>query len=178
MKLQTKQKKLYVIKGKQQTGPLDEQSVFQAIQNRTYSSEDLAWHAGMKDWQPLHKIYPSVHFPPPPFFQGTSVPSVPSVPAPPSPPVTDKKNLGDGLGRRMLLPVGRSPWAVAAGYLGIFSVYPWFAPIAILISIIAIIHVRNSKSSDHPKYGMGRAVFGLVMGCLGAIFWISRLWSI
>ena len=166
MKLQTKQKKLYVIKGKQQTGPLDEQSVFQAIQNRTYSSEDLAWHAGMKDWQPLHKIYPSVHFPPPPFIE------------PPSPPVADKKNLGDGLGMRMLLPVGRSPWAVAAGYLGIFSVYPPVAPIAILISIIAIIHVRNSKSSDHPKYGMGRAVFGLVMGCLGAIFWISRLGTV
>jgi len=64
---------------------------------------------------------------------------------------------------RILLPVGRSGWAIAAGYLGLFSMVLVFAPFAILCSIIAI---RDLKM--HPKKcGMGRAIFGLVMGVLG-----------
>lgn len=63
----------------------------------------------------------------------------------------------------MLIPVGRSGWAIAAGYLGLFSVLLIFAPISIVISIIAILDIRK-----HPeKHGMGRAIFGLAMGFLG-----------
>ena len=63
----------------------------------------------------------------------------------------------------MLLPVGRSAWAIAAGYLGLFAVLLLPAPIALIISIVAI---RDLKR--HPdKHGLGRAIFGLVMGGLG-----------
>lgn len=67
----------------------------------------------------------------------------------------------------MLLPVGRSGWAIAAGYLGLFSLIILPAPIALIVSIVAIRDIRQSRTWDHPKHGMGRAIFGLVMGILG-----------
>jgi hypothetical protein len=65
---------------------------------------------------------------------------------------------------RVLLPVGRSGWAIAAGYLGLFSLLFAPAPIAVVVSLIAIWHLRRNPA----KRGMGRAVFGLVMGLLGS----------
>src|SRR5881394_2072091 len=41
---------------------------------------------------------------------------------------------------RWVLPVGTSFWAIAAGYLGLFSLLCFPAPIAILFSLIAIWH--------------------------------------
>lgn len=76
-----------------------------------------------------------------------------------------RRDSADDPAMRMMLPVGRSLWAIAAGYLGLFSFVFFPAPIALIVSIIAIIHLRNN-----PKlYGMGRAVFGLVMGIVGTI---------
>ena len=64
---------------------------------------------------------------------------------------------------RMLLPVGRSGWAIAAGYAGLFSLILLPAPLALLLGIIAITDIKK-----HPdKHGMGRAIFGVVMGSLG-----------
>jgi hypothetical protein len=60
----------------------------------------------------------------------------------------------------MALPVGRSPWAIAAGYVGLFSVLLVPAPLAVLLGIVAIVDIRR-----HPKkHGMGRAIFAVVMG--------------
>jgi len=70
---------------------------------------------------------------------------------------------------RLLLPVGRSTWAIAAGYLGLFSIGMIPAPISIIISIIAIRDIRRSKLTTKVKHGMGRAIFGLVMGILGTL---------
>ena len=39
-------------------------------------------------------------------------------------------DLGDDAAMRMLLPVGRSGWAIAAGYLGLFSLIVLPAPYA------------------------------------------------
>jgi predicted acyltransferase len=64
---------------------------------------------------------------------------------------------------RMLLPVGRSGYAIAAGYLGLFSLLIVPAPFAVLFGILAIRHIRRNST----KHGMGRAVFGVVMGVLG-----------
>jgi len=74
-------------------------------------------------------------------------------------------NLGDEFAMRMLLPVGRSWLAIVAGYLGLFSLICFPAPIALVFGILAIRDIRK-----HPeKHGMGRAIFGLVMGALGTI---------
>src|SRR6266404_5143516 len=77
----------------------------------------------------------------------------------------DEPSIGDDPGMRMLLPVGRSIWAIVAGYLGLFSLLCFPAPFAILIGIIAIIDIKKNPE----KHGMGRAIFGIVMGTL-AIF--------
>jgi hypothetical protein len=63
---------------------------------------------------------------------------------------------------RMILPVDRSGYAIAAGYLGLFSVLFVFAPFAILFGVLAL-----SDLKKHPeKLGKGRAIFGIVMGVI------------
>lgn len=63
---------------------------------------------------------------------------------------------------RMLLPVGRSGYAIAAGYLGLVSVLVIPAPLAVIFGILAI---RDIKYNPH-KHGMGRAIFGIIMGAI------------
>ena len=86
----------------------------------------------------------------------------PELPRPPP-----QQKLGDDAGVRMLLPVGRSGWAIAAGYLGLFGLVILPAPLALVVSVIAIWDIRRSRGSESLKHGMGRAVFGLVVGVLG-----------
>jgi len=77
--------------------------------------------------------------------------------APAMAPATD---LGQDAGMRLLLPVGRSMLAIVAGYLGLISVLVLPAPFALIVGVLAIKDIRR-----HPeKHGMGRAIFGVVMG--------------
>jgi ABC-type branched-subunit amino acid transport system permease subunit len=66
----------------------------------------------------------------------------------------------------MLLPVGRSGWAIVAGYMGMLSILGVFAPIAVISGIIAIKQINKSAHTPNPKYGLGRAYFGLILGGL------------
>jgi hypothetical protein len=79
-------------------------------------------------------------------------------------------DIGDNAAIRMLLPVGRSGLAIAAGYAGLFAFLVVPAPLALLLGILA---VRDLKK--HPKkHGMGRAVFGIAIGALGTalLLWL------
>lgn len=91
------------------------------------------------------------------------------VPPPIPRPQSNQVRIGDDAGMRFLIPVGRSAWAIAAGYLGLFSMIGFPAPLAVIISIIAIRDIRRSKNSQQVKHGMGRAIFGLVMGIGGSL---------
>ena len=87
---------------------------------------------------------------------------------------------------RMLIPVDRSIWAVAAGYLalltvsfailgvmlslsysgghlGIFSVLRFFAPFTLMTGIMALRDIKNNPG----KIGNGRAWFGIIAGVSG-----------
>ena len=64
------------------------------------------------------------------------------------------------IGERILLPVGRSGLAIAAGYCGLFALIPCFAPIALIVSIMAAVQLKKNPE----LYGWGRTVFGLVTG--------------
>jgi hypothetical protein len=66
---------------------------------------------------------------------------------------------------RMVLPVGRSGYAIAAGYLGLFSVLLIFAPFALIFGILAVRDIKKNKD----KHGMGRAIFGIIMGSIFSI---------
>jgi hypothetical protein len=68
---------------------------------------------------------------------------------------------------RMLMPVGRPASSIAAGYLGLFSLLPFFGLIAILVSLIAL---RTLKRNPHLS-GRGRAYFGLIMGILTTLLY-------
>lgn len=74
---------------------------------------------------------------------------------------------------RMLLPVGRSTWAIIAGYLGLFGLVIVPAPLALIASILAIRDIQKSKKTGQRKHGMGRAIFGLVVGIAGTLILIA-----
>lgn len=80
-------------------------------------------------------------------------------------------NLGDNAAIRMILPVGRSGYAIAAGYAGLFAVLCFPAPIALVLGILAVRDIRRHSE----KHGMGRAIFGLVMGILFTILLLIML---
>jgi hypothetical protein len=71
-------------------------------------------------------------------------------------------DMGQDPGMRMLLPVGLTGWAIASGYLGLISVLLIPAPFAILTGILAIRTIRRNPK----KHGMGRAIFGIIMGTI------------
>jgi hypothetical protein len=143
----------YLAQNGQQTGPFEDAHVEGWLAEGRCSPNDLAWREGMAEWVPLHALFPGV---------GRTVSVGP-------PPLPVEKHLGDDLGTRMLLPVGRSGWAIAAGYFGLFSLIILPAPLALFSGIMAIRDIRKSRDDPHPKHGMGRAVFGLVMGVIGTI---------
>jgi len=63
---------------------------------------------------------------------------------------------------RLLTPAGRPASAIAAGYLGLFSVLPFFGILAIIVSLKAL----KTLKQNPELLGRGRARFGLVMGIL------------
>ena len=75
------------------------------------------------------------------------------------------------LGMRMLLPVGRSGFAIAAGYLGLCAFIPFCGPLALLFAVLAIFDLRKHRE----KTGWGRIITGLVLGLPCTVFY---LWSL
>jgi hypothetical protein len=72
---------------------------------------------------------------------------------------------------RWIVPVGRSGWAIAAGYLGLLAVLVLPAPLAVVSGFVAVWDIQS-----HPgRLGMGRAVFGIVMGGLFSLFFFLPL---
>jgi hypothetical protein len=95
----------------------------------------------MADWQPLATLFPPSHGAPPP------------VPTPVDPALS------------MVIPINRSGWAIAAGYLALVSVLCVPAPLALFCGIMAL---RDLKRQPHLQ-GAGRAWFGVIMGSLGTV---------
>lgn len=97
---------------------------------------------------------------------------------------------------RFSFPVGRSSWAVAAGYTGLFAMFcmPVIAdayerlsgsvvifailclpaPLAIALGTAAVVDLRRNPN----LHGWGRAVFGLVMGVTFTIVEIAAIASL
>lgn len=98
---------------------------------------DLFWQPGMVAAAPAHSLAPFNQYLPSP-------------------------RLGDDAAMRWLLPVGRSPWAIAAGYLGLLSVLIVVGPLALGAGLLALRQMKRN-----PRlHGKGRAWFGIVAGSL------------
>ena len=69
----------------------------------------------------------------------------------------------------VLLPVGRSGWAIAAGYLGLFSILLLPGPFAIWCGMVALKRIDASQQSARPLHGRGRAIFGIIAGMFGTL---------
>lgn len=67
-----------------------------------------------------------------------------------------------------LAPVGRSGFAIAAGYLALFSVTIIAAPFALLFGILALRDIKKNVW----KRGKGRAWFGIIMGAIFSVIGI------
>jgi hypothetical protein len=136
-------------RSEQQFGPLSHDAIIAAARAGTIQPDDLVWAEGWNTWRAAHVV--------PGLF-----PSIPRVPS---------KALGDDAGMRMLLPVGRSFWAIASGYFGLFSILLIFAPFALITGILAVLDIKKNPE----KFGMGRAVFGIVMGALFSLLLLMVL---
>ena len=67
----------------------------------------------------------------------------------------------------LLLPAGRPYSAIAAGYLALFSLCPFFGlPFGIAAIITGVIAMRKLKANPE-LVGRGRAWFGLIAGSIG-----------
>jgi len=78
----------------------------------------------------------------------------------PKNPVTTAQVDNQALG--WVVPIYTSPWAIFAGYAGLFAVTVFLAPIALILGIIALWHIRAN-----PKLGgRGRAIFAIIMGTI------------
>lgn len=82
-------------------------------------------------------------------------------------PVYEPKSIEEDPFMRSVMPIGRSGWAIAAGYLGLFSVLPGFGVFSILCSALAFRDIKRNPK----KIGKGRAIFGMIMGILGTVVW-------
>lgn len=145
-------KHIHITQNGVQIGSFSETEVRSMAASGKLQQGDLYWTDGMESWRPLSEWFARPSNVPPPLYHG---------PAP--------TRMEDSAGMRMLMPMGRSVWAIAAGYLGLFSLVVLPAPLALIVSIIAILDIQKSKGTEKRKYGMGRAIFGLIMGILGTV---------
>jgi hypothetical protein len=153
----------YYLRGGAQLGPVSWEDLVKAARTGNLAPGDLVWTEGMAQWQPAASIPGLIaQQPVPPPMYGT--PPVPPGYAPARAPVRPP-SMSDDPAMRMLLPVGRSGWAIAAGYLGLLSLLGIFGPPALICGILALRDIRQ-----HPeKHGLGRAWFGIVLGSLGSL---------
>ncbi len=94
-------------------------------------------------------------------FQATMVPSGP--------------RLEDNAAVRMIVPLGQSPLAIIAGYVGLISLFVCFlGPVAIVIGALAIRQIRK-----HPHmHGTYRAIIGIVLGLISSVGLIAVIASL
>jgi hypothetical protein len=135
-----------------QHGPVSWEGLLAAAASGRVRPADMIWHDGLPAWQPAATI-PGL-FAQPPGSPGGHPAAGPHLP------YEAPRNNDAAL--KWVVPIGRSGWAIAAGYLGLFSVIAIGAPFAILTGILALNDIKK-----HPERGgKGRAIFGIAMGVI------------
>ena len=122
----------YASNGVQQ-GPVNWAALVAMASSGRLKPTDLVWQEGFPAWQQVGSI-PNLKF---------------------ANPTSDAE-------LKWLIPVGRSGWAIAAGYFGLFSVIGLGAPLALIAGIVALRDIKRNPGLG----GKGRAIFGVVMGAI------------
>ena len=142
--------------GQDSVGPIDERALIQMAATGHLYFESYVWTDGMPSWTRLGEVEA---------FSGVARPAPPD----------QRPEVPDGFTRR-LLPVDRSGWAAAAGYLGLLSVLVIPAPLALAVGLVGIRDIRHSEERTGRRMsGMKSAVFGIAAG---AVFTCVLVWGI
>ena len=151
----------------EQRGPVTLEALRAMLAGGQVMWTEMVWSAGMASWSPASAV-PDLRPPSASPLSGAAAAPPPLPPQPINyagpPPPGERRDIGEDAGMRMLIPVGRSPWAILAGYLGLLSPLLIFAPFALIVSIMAMRDIKRRNT-----HGMGRAVFGVIMGGLFTI---------
>lgn len=138
--------------------PMTLAEVRKMVSEGRISPETPAIEPPSQEWQPVHRLIGS------PQGQGFRQPSDSDYPW------QQKPQPGKFGAMDLVAPLRADPWAVLAGYLGLFSFILIAAPFSLAVAIIALKSLKK-----HPeRTGKGRAWFGLVMGVLGTplLIWL------
>jgi hypothetical protein len=65
-----------------------------------------------------------------------------------------------------LLPIGRSGWAIVAGYLGLLSCIPLVGLVFAIAAIVTGFLALRDCQRNPELGGRGRAMFGIIVGSL------------
>ncbi|MFN7962311.1 MAG: GYF domain-containing protein [Thermoanaerobaculia bacterium] len=135
--------------GDQQVGPLTLDELVGWARAGRLRMTDLVWTPGMPQWKPAGQVPQLV-----PLLRAGA------------PPPAAKTSLADDRVARMVIPVGRSPLSIVAGYMGLLSPLVLPAPLAVLFGIMALRDIKKNPN----LLGKGRAIFALIMGGLVILF--------
>lgn len=130
------EQKWYYELGPQRVGPMAWDDFVQRARGGAFGPSSRVWCEGWTDWVPAAQV-PAL-FPP------------------------QSGHAEHDAATRALVPVGRAPSAIAAGYLGLLAPTLIAAPFAVLFGVIAL----RTLKRDPSLHGAGRAWFGIVMGTL------------
>lgn len=144
---------LYVTIAGQKYGPYTKSELRKYIQEDRVTNTSHLWFEGLSGWTPISQFPEFAAY----LLPGWSGPAYDGK--------TEEKKASAGVG--LLAPIGRSGYAVAAGYFGLLSVLPVFGMLAV---IFALLGFRDLKRNPH-KRGMVRLIFALVVGLLGTAFY-------
>jgi hypothetical protein len=77
--------------------------------------------------------------------------------------------IGQDAAARLVLPVGRSGYAIAAGYLALFSVVPFLGMVLAPLTIIFAVMAHKRIRANPQLHGMGRVIFAYILGGLALL---------
>jgi len=135
-------------------GDFELPQVKQMLESGVLLPSDHAWTAGMHEWQTLAALFPAMS--PPVLPPRAPAPAAPYA----QPPAAAAQPSEPNAFLALVVPVGRSGWAILAGYLGLVSIMMLPAPFAILCGVLAIKDIRKNPH----KLGLVRAWFGIIAG--------------
>ncbi len=135
----------FYLNGRERMGPVSDEGLRALAASGRLHAESFVWTDGLEAWTRLADTDR---------FDGYAPPAPPGE----VPPAPDRF-------AQLLLPSGRSPWAVASGYLAALGVLGIPAPLAVAAGIAGLrdIH-RLTRATGRRPPGTARCVAGILVG--------------